>query len=457
MKRIKYMFMMILILFIFYGIASGDTSRIYLKDASQVALFPDGSIIYYYEKTRPPTEEEKKIREEKFDAEWARLKEKGEETVPKMEKEAEKAGEEVSKKAPIVLKPFFKSLKFFIREIMKEGMKIAYPVGKKRFVNQPVVIKAGFVIEDTDGKKQEIPVDLSEFYGEEEWERMPIDAVNIIVSPTGNYFALITTTRGIELFHMKNKEPIKRITFKGTHPFGFSCDGKEFYYREHDEKSKFSICLLPKRFLSDEGVKTVLPEILCKSIKLNLDKSNGRITDAGITGNYLFVLTFGKLYVFDLEKNELIKIIKIKGYGGRSLLVSQDEVYIANLRFELYRINLPTFDVEQISPNRFYLEENFGLHFFRLVSISPDKRYIASLFDPGLIKPKGVKNWSGSTTGESILFIWDIEEKRAVKIYNLRLEEARGSFEAKIPVLFSPDWKYKVLHLKGGGIELWKE
>jgi len=27
----------------------------------------------------------------------------------------------------------------------------------------------------------------------------------------------------------------------------------------------------------------------------------------------------------------------------------------------------------------------------------------------------------------------------------------------KIPVLFDPDWKYKVLDLKEGGVELWKE
>ena len=401
---IKQIYVIILAIFIVYNEnVFSDTFRIYLKDTLRAALFPDGSIVYYYEKKRPPTEEEKKIREKKFDE-----------------------------------------------------FKTTYSIGKKHFVNQPVVIDAGFVVEDINGKKQEIPVDLSEIYGEEEWERMPIDAVNIIVSPTGNYFAIITAARGIELFHMKNKEPIKRITFKGAHPFGFSYDGEEFYYREYDGKNKFSICKLPKRFLSDEGAKTLLPEILCKSISVNLDKED-RITDAGITGNYLFVLTMKKLYIFDLEKSKLVKNMRIKGYGGRSLLVSQDEVYIANVSFELYRINISTFDVEQISPNRFYLEENFGLHFFRLVSISPDKRYIASLFDPGLIKPKGVKNWSSSTTAESRLFVWDIEEKRPVKVYNVRLEEARGSFAAKIPVLFTPDWKYKVLHLNGGGVELWKE
>jgi len=426
-----------------------------IKDATRAAIFPDGSIIYYYEKTRPATEEEKRIREKWFEEEWAKLKEKSKKTVPTMEKEAEKAGEEASKEAPIILKPFFKSLKFFIKEIMKEGLRISYSIGKRHFVNQPVVVNAGFVIEDVNGKKQEVPVDLIEFYGKEEWERIPIDAVNIIISPKGNYFALITTARGIELFHMKNKEPIKRITFIGRYPFGFSYDSKEFYYRE-DEGSKFSICKLPDRFLSDEGAKTFLPEILCKSVNVSLDKGDW-ITDAGIMGNYLFVLTMKKLYVFDIDKSELIKIIKIKGYGGRSLLVSQDGVYIANVSFELYRINLPTFDVEQASPNKFYLEENFGLHFFRLVSISPNKRYIASLFDPGLIKPKGVKSWSGSTTGESRLFIWDIEEKRPVKVYNVKLEEAKGSFGSAIPVLFSPDWKYKVLHLKEGRIELWQD
>lgn len=80
------------------------------------------------------------------------------------------------------------------------------------------------------------------FMGKEEWERMSIDAVNIIASPTGNYFALI------------------------TNPFGFSYDGKEFCYWEYDEKSKFSLCMLPDRFLRDEGQKTLLSEILCKSI-----------------------------------------------------------------------------------------------------------------------------------------------------------------------------------------------
>jgi len=34
------------------------------------------------------------------------------------------------------------------------------------------------------------------FMGKEEWERMSIDAVNIIASPTGNYFALITNPFG---------------------------------------------------------------------------------------------------------------------------------------------------------------------------------------------------------------------------------------------------------------------
>ena len=443
---------------IFCLIISASHNGILIKrfeEAIRASLFPDGTVIYYYEKTRPPKEKEKKIREKKFEDEWAKIKEKSEETIPKMEKEVETAGEEVSNKAPVNIKPFFASLKYFIRGIMNEGMKIAYPLGKKYFINQPVVTKAGFVIEDIDGKRKEIPIDVIEFYGEEEWERIPINAVNILVSPNAKYFALVTATRGIEIYQLKDNELIKRINFLGKYPLGFSYDGKEFYFREYSEKSKFSICMLPEGFLSDKGAKTLLPEIICKSINVSLDKGDW-VTDAGITGNYLFVLTKKKLYVFDLDKNELIKIIKIKGHGGRSLLVSTGEVYIASLSFELYRINLPTFDVEQISPNKFHLEENFGLHFFRLVSISPDKRYIASLFDPGLIKPKGIKNWNGSTTGESRLFIWDLEEKRPVKIYDVRLEEARGNFGAKIPVLFSPDWKYKVLHLKEGGVELWK-
>ena len=444
------------ILFQYENFENHPTFKKTIKYVTRAAIFPDGSIIYYYEQTRPLKEEEKRIREKWFEEEWKKLKEKSKKTIPMMEKEAEKASEEASKKAPTILKPFFKSLKFFIREIMKEGMRIGYSIGKKHFVNQPVVIKAGFVIEDIQENKKEIPIELSEFYGEEEWERIPNEAINIIVSPRGDYFALITGARGIEIFHIKDKkEVIKRINFEGFFPYGFSYNGEYFFYQK-EEKGNFSICRLPEKFLSDEGAKTFLPEILCKSIKINLNKDEW-ITDAGTMGKYFFILTIKKLYVYELEKNELVKTIKIKGYGGRSLLPSSDELYIANMGFELYKINLSTLNAEPISPSRFNLEENFGLHFFRLVSISPDKKYIASLFDPGLIKPKGVKNWSGSSTEESRLFIWDIKARRPFKIYDVRLKEARGGFGAMVPVLFSPDWKYKILHLKEGGIELWKE
>jgi len=78
-----------------------------------------------------------------------------------------------------------------------------------------------------------------------------------------------------------------------------------------------------------------------------------------------------------------------------------------------------------------------------------------SPFHPGLMRREEVKNWRGSTNGDSRLFVWNFEQRRQAKACNVRLEKSRVCFGAKNPVLISSGCKYSIKDPKEGGDELW--
>ncbi len=426
----------------------------FYEKAIKGALLNDGTAVFYFEETRPATEEEKAKRAQEFERKWKELEVRAREFEKKGEEvpeEAKKAESEIHKKSPFLPRfPLYAIVSGFFKEIVKSGMEIAYSLGKKHFINAPVVTKAGFMFVSSERIQTEFPVDLEEAYGSESWQRMPNDAVNIRVSADDRLVGIETEKGGIMLYELKDSAVSFVGRIEGTHPFGFSPDGRHMFVTM--EKGLFQIYRLPPK--RDKDYRFVLPEfLLVKKVRLDIPKRVA-MTDVLLLERYLVVLTLKELFVYDWEKESLQRFT-FGRFGGRSLLASSDQdVFVAKIDKTLAKVDLRKMRSYEFKMNHFDLPRHHRVYFHKLVSISPDKRFIAALYDPGLIPPKGVKSWSGSTTGESILFIWDLLKGEVMWQLQRRLEDITGGFGYHPPACFSKDWSYLLLNLKDDGVEL---
>ncbi|MFN4132559.1 MAG: hypothetical protein ACK4GE_05730, partial [Caldimicrobium sp.] len=216
------------------------------KQARRAALYPDGKVVYYWERTRPPTPQEKEKRAAWFDAEWEKFRRKAEqEGIPEIEKstkEIEKMLKEEMAKQPLVVRgltPFFSGVLRGLPAWLRWILEYSRPIARQHLINQPVVVEAGVSIWNPNGKTMVLlPVDVATLYGEESWARFPIDEVHLRVSPDGRYIAIETVEEAIVLFELSSSGLFPKARISGFSPFGWSPDGQYIFMTRKLEGKK---------------------------------------------------------------------------------------------------------------------------------------------------------------------------------------------------------------------------
>ncbi len=411
----------------------------FYEKAIRAALLNNGIVVFYFEETRPVTEEEKEKRSQEFERQWRELE----------KKDKDFANRVIPSSRTTFISEIFKWL-------LTDVMKNAYPLAENAFVNTPVVTKAGFIFILRDGTQIEVPVDLEKEYGFETWQRMAGLGINIRISADNRFVALEREKGGIMLYVLRNGAVTPLGIFDGMYPFGFSLDGERMFVTLG--KGLYRVIYLPSKDGPIPYVDYIpfVPGILSEVVRIDIGKDIS-ITDVLLASKYLVVLTSKEIIFYDLEKNTIVHTLSLNKSGGRSILASSDqEVFVAEMDGTLAKIDLRDMRSYDFKMNHFDLLRDHRVYFHKLVSISPDKRFIAALYDPGLILPEGSKSWSGSTRGESRLFIWDLVKGKVVWQLEKRLEGITGGFGYQSPVYFSKDWSHLLLNLKDDGLELWQ-
>lgn len=402
---------------------------------SRAILLKDG-VGYYYEKTRPPSEEETRKRVEWFQEEWKKLKER----MPEFEKaisEGEKAfREELSQKPPPPLLREFFTLGFkLFRLIAKEGVKLAEPMAMEYFSKAPVVIEAGFVVKKFDGSSYSLKLDLTRLY-QEEWKRLPSDGIYPLASIDGRYVAFVTESDfgKIKVFKIDkgSLEPLFEVL--GTTPIAFSPKGSYFAYTS---PNRSQIIVVDK-----EGkiIRTV-------SLKYRIAKkgeSEGPVRIA-LSENHLGVINWIGIKVVDLKSGEE-REVRLR--GGKSILFNRqgDKIY-ANTIGEIFIYDLESLNL--IKKLDYFFLQKRGVHVHYLASLSPEEKFLALLYDPSTYKETAPRE-------TSVLLIYDLERDIVTKRFE-NLEAITGGFGGVfLPASFSENWEYILLGKKGDIIELYR-
>ena len=215
--------------------------------ARKAALLPDGKVVYYWERTRPPTDQEKDRRASWFDAEWERFRRQAEqEGIPQIERSSEQMArklEEEAAKQPVVVRPVVPLLSAVLRGLpawFRWVVEQTLPLARKHFINQPVVVGAGVRVWGPIGKTQELlPVDVSTLYGEESWARFPADELHLRASPDGRYVALETADEAFVLLQLTPSALSPRARVRGGSPLGWSADGRLLFVTRSADREKF--------------------------------------------------------------------------------------------------------------------------------------------------------------------------------------------------------------------------
>ncbi len=389
---------------------------------------------YYYEKTRPPTEDEVKKRLEWFEQEWEKLKEKEPEFEKALSEGEKKFKEELSKrKPPTFLRDFFMSVFPLFRLIAKEGMKMAEPLAKNYFTKAPVVVEAGFVIKRFDGSSYNLKID----FHEEEWKRMPSEGIYPISSSDGRYLALMTESDfgRIRVFRIEKEklEPIFEVV--GSTPFAFSPNGEYFSYASPNRSHMLVV--------DKEGNPI-------RNIPISY-KIAGKKEDIGpiriaLSESYLGIVSWIGIKRVDLKSGEE-KEVRLR--GGKSIVFNRtgDRIYANSVGGEVFIYDLKSLNlIKKLDP--FYLRKR-GVYIQYIASISPEERFIAVLYDPSSYDDK-------APLETSTLLIYDLESDRVIKRVE-NLESITGGFGGVfLPVSFTEDWSYVLLSRKGNVVELYK-
>ncbi len=419
------------------------------RKATTGALLNDGTVVLYFEETRPPTEEEKARRAEEFDRQWQALQAKAKDLANKQDERNEKAKSESA--PPFVLA----ILSAFLRWMTTAALQTAYPIAKNAFVNTPVVTKAGFAFVSPQGTRREMLLDLAQAYGPETWQRMADAGVQIRASQDNRFVALETEKAGLALYALRDATVTLVGRFEGRHPFGFSRDGTRMFVTL--DRGVYRVFSLPPKGQPVPYVDYIpfVPGIPSKLVRIDYGKGVA-ITDVLLAGRYLLVLTWTELIFYDLEQDTVTRRLSFRRYGGRSLLAgSDDELYVAEMDGTVTKVDLATLQSQELQMERFDLLRNHRVYFHKLVSVSPTKRFLAALYDPRLIPPRNARSWSGGSTNEARLFIWDMARGEVAWRMDKRLKGVTGGFGYQPPAAFTEDWRYLLLNLTDGGLELW--
>ena len=416
-------------------------------------LLSEGLIAYYWERTRPATEEEKKRRAEWFDKEWEKLRQKAEqEGIPEIEKGAKVMAqklEEEKSKMPIIVRPMvpifsaiFRGLSSWLHWVVE----YTYPIARQHFINQPVVEEAGINIWDPKGKTKKIlSVDISSLYGKESWERYPTNGFNLIASPDGRYVVLHTEEdpNAFNLFEIREEDLFFKGQIRGSGPLKWSYDGKYLALSKEKEKLVY--------VFSSETLKEVIRcnfDFDRRALRAGSSQSSwlqdialgdGRLAIALLTDLGICKLSDGSLNLPDVAILRRIGPPKSITFGkdGKTL-------YVASLR-GFFVVDTESFTIL----NQYLTMPGDGFYFQLLAGVSPDGRYAAVL------------HGRERDYGWATLFIWDIYQNRIIQRIGTEPGQMLNTISSGFggiypPVKISPDWRYLLAIRQDGVLELYQ-
>lgn len=448
-----YVFTIAFFIFSHAGEVFVKIKKIESEKISKATILPGGNVIYFWEQTRPPTDKEKIFRKEWFDKEWETFineaKSKG---IPEIDKESEKFAKEIEKE--VYQKPVINSLESFFYAAIKgipiivyEALKIGYPLARNYFINQPVVVKAGFKLYSPNGQKIDIPWDIEKFYGKETWMRIPLEEINMIASPNGKFLVLETREEFLVLFEIKDNTVIPIAQIYGKSPIGWSRDDSLMFVTKPSKSKKCTFSVYSIDDLQHE-VANLGPVISYPSKKFSW------ITSVAISKEFLAVGGANIFCIYSLPDGTVRQPDKktFHRIGGSpdgiiyGLSFSEDGklLYIASGR-GFFVIDPYTFSVldEYIRP----ATANFSFHM--LASVSPDGKYAAIL------------HGKERDYGLSTLFIWDIHNKKIVQKIGTEKEKMLQSISSGFSFIYPPatltnDWKFLLTIRQDGVLELFQ-
>ncbi len=436
-----------------------DNDRLFVKvlevrdkdvRVSKAALLPKGGVIYFWERTRPPNEDEKKLRAKWFDEQWEAFRREAEQKgIPEIERKSEEIAKELeselAKQPPIIqpMRPFFSAATRGIPMLMRQALKMALPLARQHFINQPVVVEAGLKIRYPDGREADIPADIDKLYGEETWMRMPAEEINLRASPNGRFLALETVDESFVLFELRENAFVPVAQVRGQSPIGWSSNGRLMFVARNPERDTFTVYAM-------DGLREVASlGPVPRPTKRFSDIRAVAISDELLVvggGNLLCVYRLSDGSVKQPDPKTLRRIGGSPDSAIYGLAFSTDGrvLYVTSAR-GFFVIDPYTFAIldEYIRP------AVADFFFDKLAGVSPDGRYAAVLH--------GRERLYGWAT----LFFWDIREKRIVqKIGTERgrmLDTISSGFKFVYPpAMLTNDWQFLLAIRQDGVLELYR-
>lgn len=417
---------------------------------SKAALLPKGEVIYFWERIRPPTDEEKRIRSAWFDEQWEAFRKQAEQKgIPEIERRSEEIAKELeselAKQPPIVrqMQPFFSAAARGIPMLMRQALKMALPLARRHFVNQPVVVEAGLKIRSPDGSETNIPTNLEKLYGEETWMRMPAEEINLRASPDGKYVALETADESFVLFELRGNDFAPMAQVRGQSPIGWSHSGRLMFSARSPKGDTFVVYAMDD--LKEVATLGPVPRPTKRFSSINAVAISDELLAVG--GGNLFCIY--RLADGSLKQPDIRTLRRIGGspdsviYG---LTFSPDgrALYVASARgfFVIDPYTLSVLD-------EYILSAGSDFRFEALAGVSPDGHYAAVLY--------GKERLNGWAT----LFFWDIRRKQIVQ--KIGTEEGRmldtissGFRFIYPPATLTNDWQFLLAIRQDGVLELYR-
>lgn len=416
----------------------------------RAALLPDGRVAYYWERTRPPTDQEKDRRAAWFDAEWERFRRQAEqEGMPQIERSSEQMArklQEEAAKLPVVARPLVPFLSAAFRGLpawLRWVMELTLPVARRHFIHQPVVVEAGLRVWDPRGRTVGLlPVDVPGLYGEETWSRFPIEELHLRASPDGRYVALETADEAFVLFELTRSALSPRARIRGGSPLGWSPDGRLLFVTRSVDRRKF----IAVHAADDLREVTRCPADFDR--RLMGAGTGSALRDVAIAEDRLAVALFTDLGVCRLPAGSLAlpdpaTLRRIGPPRGLAFAHGSPTLYVASGR-GLAVVDSGTFAIL----DQYLLQPAADFDFQRLAGVSPDGRYVAALH--GKERPHG---WA-------TLFLWDVHQRRVVQRIGTQpgrmLDTISSGFRFIYPpAQLTPDWRHLLVLRQDRVLELY--
>lgn len=327
--------------------------------------------------------------------------------------------------------------------LMRQALKMALPLARRHFINQPVVVEAGLKIRHPDGRETNIQTDVEKLYGEETWMRMPAEEINLRTSPDGKYLALGTEDEFFVLFELRGNEFVPVAQVRGQSPIGWSQDGRLMFAARSPKRDTFVVYAM-------EGLREVatlgpVPRPTKRFSGIRTVALSDELLAVG-GGNLLCVYRLADGSVKQADRRTLGRIGGAPDSVIYGLAFSPDgrALYVASAR-GFFVIDPYTFSVL----DEYILRAGSDFRFEMLAGVSPDGRYAAVLYGKERLK------------GWATLFLWDIRGKQILQ--KIGTEQGRmldtitfGFRFIYPPVNLTNDWQFLLAIRQDGILELYQ-